>query len=261
MEFVNYLLSQYQAFLFVLVRVSAILLSAPIFGSKNVPRRLKIGFSIVVSLVLLPMVGRDVVFPQTFVGLFIGMMGELLVGVALGMTVKFIFVGATMAGQFIGIQMGLGMANVLDPQSQTQISVVSTFISLMTVLLLLEVNAHHYFLISLAKSFEIIQPYGVYLSRPMLRDFLEMSSRIFVLAFQIASPVIAVLMFVYAILGILGKTVPQMNIFAVGFPVTITVGFLVLGLSLPMFVMLMKRVMENLQNDMFVILRGAALLP
>jgi flagellar biosynthetic protein FliR len=126
-------------------------------------------------------------------------------------------------------------------------------------LLLLEVNAHHYFLISLAKSFEIIQPYGVYLSRPMLADLLEMSSRIFVLAFQIASPVIAVLMFVYVTLGVLGRTVPQMNIFVVGFPLTITAGLLFLGFSLPMFIMLMKRVMENLQNDLFVILRGAAL--
>ncbi len=259
MDFVNYLLEQYQAFLFVLIRVSAIMFSAPIFGSKDVPRRLKIGFSIVLSLVLLPMVGSEIVFPQTFVGLFVGIMGELLIGVALGMTVKFIFAAASLAGQFVGIQMGLGMANVFDPQSQSQVSVISTFINLITVLLLLEVNAHHYFLIGLAKSFEIIRPYGVYLSRPMLEGLLEMSSRIFVLAFQIASPVIAVLMFVYVTLGVLGRTVPQMNVFVVGFPFTITVGLLVLGFSLPMFVMLVKRVMENLQNDLFIILRGAVI--
>lgn len=259
MEFANYLLSQYQVFLFVLVRVSAIIFSAPIFGSENIPRRLKIGFAIVISLVLLPVVGRDVVVPQTLTGLFIGMMGELLVGVALGMTVKFISAAATLAGQLVGIQMGLGMANIFDPQTHSQVSVVARFISLMTVLLLLEVNAHHYFLMAIAKSFEIVTPYGAYLSRPMIEDLLEMSSRIFVLAFQIASPVIAVLMFVYVTLGVLGRTVPQMNIFVVGFPVTITVGLLVLGLSLPMFVMLMKRVMENLQNDLFIILRGAAL--
>jgi flagellar biosynthetic protein FliR len=93
----------------------------------------------------------------------------------------------------------------------------------------------------------------------MLGGILEMSSKMFVLAFQIASPVIAVLMFVYVTLGVLGRTVPQMNVFVVGFPLTITVGLLVLGFSLPMFVMLMKKVMGNLQNELFVILKAVAL--
>jgi flagellar biosynthetic protein FliR len=258
MDFVDYLLSQYQVFLFVLVRVSAIIFSAPIFGSENIPKRLKVGFAIVMSLILLPLVSRDIQVPQTLTGLFIGMVGEFLIGIALGLTVKFIFVGATLAGQFVGIQMGLGMANVFDPQSQSQISVVAQFINLMAVLLLLQINGHHYFLIALAKSFDILEPYSVYLSRTMFENILHMSSGIFVLAFQIASPVIAVLMFVYVTLGILGRTVPQMNVFVVGFPLTIAVGLLALGLSLPMFILLMRKVMDNLQSDLFVILRSAA---
>lgn len=245
MEIINYILSNSSTFLFVLVRVSSILFAAPIFGAMNVPMRVKMGLALMIALLLTPLT-PFVPIPGTMVGLAVSVGAEILIGSAIGLCIRFILSGIEFAGQIASFQMGISMASAYDPINSSQVTILGKMLSILTLLIFLSVNGHLMIIMALKKSFDVIPPYGLTLSGPFLENMIIFSKEIFILAFKFAAPVMAILVFINVALGIMARTVPQLNMFVIGFAVTITVGFVMLALSLPVFETALLKVFDSM---------------
>lgn len=248
-------LDQFNVFLLVLLRVSALLVVAPIFGHRSWMGRAKVGLSFLVAIVLFPMVadqGLDLptgVFAYAFL-----MVREVLMGVVLGFSVLLLFVGIQFAGQLTGLQMGFGIVNVIDPQSSNQISIIGQFLNILAVLLLLTFNGHHMILTALVTSFETVPLGGVTFHDGLMFKIMALTAEIFVIAIKIAAPILMALFLVTVSMGILARTVPQMNVFMVGFPLQIAVGMSALIVVLPLFSGMLERLLEHTNRDMIALL-------
>jgi flagellar biosynthetic protein FliR len=224
---------QVAAFGLIFMRVTTFLFLLPFYGSANVPAIIKAFLSLLISVALFGTVKVNPgLFPDSTWALVHMMAAEALIGALIALFVRMFFAGIQIGGQLIGFQMGLAIVNVIDPQSGTQSSIVAQFGYLVALLVFLTADGHHAFMVALAKSFQILPVGGFGLKKLMVGHMLEMSARMFVLAVKIAAPAMAALLLTQAAMGVVAKTVPQMNILAVGFPVTIGVGLFMLGLVL-----------------------------
>lgn len=255
MEFANYIAANYSTFLFVMVRTGSILLAAPIFGALNVPMQVKLGLTLMVALLLTPLTPQ-VPMPATLVGLTVAMAGEVLIGAAIGLAIRFVLAGIEFAGQVAGFQMGIGMATAYDPINSSQVTVLGKFLSILTLLIFLSVNGHLMVLMVLQKSFDSIPPFSFTLSAGLMESFVAFSREIFVLAFKFSAPVVAMLIFVNVSLGIMARTVPQINMFVIGFALTIISGFLVISMSLPVFGTAVQAVFDRMWTGVFNLMRA-----
>jgi len=248
---VEYWLQQFHVFLLILLRVSALLVIAPIFGHRFFLARAKVGLAFMVSLILHPLiVVQGLQIPEGLFPYALAMMREIGMGVAMGFVVLLLFIGIQFAGQLAGLQMGFGIVNVIDPQSNEQVSIIGQFLNILAVLIVLATNGHHLILRGLAASFEAVPLSGVKMKGEIGQKLIELSADIFVLAVQISAPVMISLFLISVALGILARTVPQMNVFIVGFPVQLAVGMAVLFATLPLFYVLLENSMLALERDL-----------
>ena len=244
-------LEQFHVFLLILLRVSAVLVAAPIFGHRSLPARAKVGLAFLVSLIVFPLMadsGFEVpagLWPYVFM-----MVREVIMGLILGFAVLLVFVGIQFAGQLIGLQMGFGIVNVIDPQSSNQISIIGQFLNILAILTILSVNGHHMILNGLVSSFEAVPLGGVVLNEAVIHKIMALSAQVFVIAVKISAPILMALFLVSVAMGVLARTVPQMNVFIVGFPVQIAVGLMALTVSLPLFYVLLERMWKSLGRDL-----------
>lgn len=251
----DFWLGQFHIFLLVLLRVSALLIVAPIFGHRNYLARAKVGLAFMVSLVVFPMVADaglavpEGLFPYAFM-----MVREVIMGLVLGFAVLLLFVGIQFAGQLAGLQMGFGIVNVIDPQSSNQVSIIGQFLNILAILILLSIDGHHMILKGLISSFDAVPLGQVAIKAPMMEKMIALSSQVFVIAVKIASPILIALFMVSVALGVLARTVPQMNVFIVGFPVQIGVGLGAMMVALPLFYVLLERLTNSLERDLFVLI-------
>jgi flagellar biosynthetic protein FliR len=160
------------------------------------------------------------------------MAAELMIGLILGLSVKIIFAGIQLGGELAGFQMGLSLANVVDPQSEVNTPLLSQFLYLVSLIVFLAVDGHHWFFRALFQSFLLLAPGEIHLQEGLYRHFLGLLGSLFVVAIKIAAPVMAVLIFTQIGLGILAKAVPQINILITSFPLTLGIGLLFLALSI-----------------------------
>jgi flagellar biosynthetic protein FliR len=248
-------LPQVQAAILVFIRIGAILIAAPLFGSRNVPFQLKAGLSLVLAMVIFPVAGFQAVYLTGIPSLITAMMGEVLIGVIIGFTARLIFSAVQLAGQLIGFQMGFGIVNVIDPQTSTQFSIVAQFQNIMTLLIFLALDAHYWFILAISSSFELIPPLGFCFTNSLMEAIVSLSCDMFVIAAKVAAPVIAVLLFTSVALGLIARTVPQMNIFIVGFPIKIAIGLLGVGLSLPLLSVMLRNLFRRMGEDIIVLMK------
>lgn len=248
-------LPQVQAAVLVFIRTGAILITAPLFGSRNVPLKLKAGLSLVLTLAIFPLVGFKEVYLASVPSLVSAMAGEVLIGVIIGFTARLIFAAVQLAGELAGFQMGFGIVNVIDPQTSTQFSIIAQFQNIITLLVFLALDTHYWFILAISKSFELIQPLGFCFTDSLMEAIISLSCDMFVIAAKVAAPVIAVLFFTDVALGLIARTVPQMNIFIVGFPVKIAIGLLGLGFSLPLLSYLLRNLFQRMGGDINLLMK------
>lgn len=233
------------AFVWPLVRILGLLMAAPVFGHRSVPARVKIGLGVFIALIVSPTLPPlpDVAL-GSWQGLFI-LVQQFLIGLAIGFTMRVVFASVELAGEIIGLQMGLGFASFFDPQSAGQTLVLSRFFNLLAMLVFLAVNAHLLVLGLLAESFTTLPISAAPLAAEGFRSVAAFGSTLFVVGLQIALPLIAVLLMTNLALGILTRSAPQLNIFAIGFPITLGVGLIVLDFSMPYFAPQMEGVIRQ----------------
>ena len=227
---------RFQAYLLIWMRVGAMLFVAPVFGGGTVPTQTKILFSLMLALILLPMAQLPPDFlPLEVVPLAWLAINETLVGLVMGISLVFIFAAIQYAGQIIDFQMGFAIVNLIDPTQDVQIPIMGFFHFLIAILIFLAMDAHHWIIRALVDSFGIVPLMPAGFSGLVIGGIPKAFGDLFVVAMRIAAPTIAVLMLYNASLGIIAKTVPQINLLIVGFPVRIALGLIVVGLSMTFF--------------------------
>ena len=247
----EYWLDQFHVFLLIFLRVSALLVVAPIFGHRIFLARAKVGLAFMISLILHPLiVDQGLQVPEGFFPYALAMMREVGMGITMGFVVLLLFIGIQFAGQLAGLQMGFGIVNVIDPQSSEQVSIIGQFLNILAILIVLVTSGHHMILRGLAASFEAVPLNGVEFKGEIGQKIIELSGDIFILAIQISAPVMIALFLISVALGILARTVPQMNVFIVGFPLQLAVGIAVLFASIPLFYILIENSMIALERNL-----------
>ncbi|MBT3716891.1 MAG: flagellar biosynthetic protein FliR [Deltaproteobacteria bacterium] len=247
----SYDASQLLAFILVLVRVSGIIATAPVFGSSNIPPQIKVVLSLMLALILYPFIPLITVYPDRPDHYIMLIASEMLIGLVLGIIARFLFAAVEFAGTVIGFQMGLGMAMVFDPQSQEQISIVGKFENITATLIFLAMDGHLIVLQALVRSYSVLPPGGASISRPLVENLTELSASVFVIGLQIGAPLIVALFLANAIVGLLARSVPQIQVFVVGFPLTLMLGFLFLFFGMPFFAQAVHQMFEKLDTQYF----------
>ena len=251
MDIFNLNYAEFERFLFVFFRVGALVLFVPILGSRQVPSSMKIGFILFLSIVIFPLVeGRPLPEPRGIFDLAIFLISDVTIGLGIAFITRLIFTAVQIAGTVVDFQMGFGVVNVIDPQTDTQVSVTAQFHNIVAVLIFLVVDAHHFILQAIVESFFIINPAEINFSSLTPEYMLYLFSGTFTTAVKIAAPIMAILFFLSVGLGLVARTVPQMNVFIVGFPLQIGVGLLMVGLSLSFFSVLVQQQMYDLPGKL-----------
>jgi len=231
-------------FLFILLRTSIVMSFLPVFSSKNLPTHFKIGFVVVISLVLSSVVDIKVSLPE----LPFFVIQEVLFGIVFGMAARAIFMAVEMAGQIMSNVMGLSIATAFNPE-MGQSTEVARFFGLATVLVFLTVDGHHDLILAFVKSYEILHP-GSIQTEGLIARAISGGSNLFIMALKISAPVVIVMFILNMVLGFLYKAAPQMNIFFIGYPVFIFVGFFVMLICIPVFINLIADNFDSVRDEL-----------
>lgn len=215
-----------------LVRVLAFFAVVPLFSNMAAPVRVRLLTAVAVTLGLLPVIpAPPPIDVNSGTGLWM-IAREMSVGLAMGFSMRIVFAAFIMAGEQVGFQMGLGFATFYSPQNAAQTPILAEYFSLLATLIFLSMNGHLMLLATLAQSFQAI-PIG---DRPLPAESWSaltlFGAKIFSAGLLIALPVTVALLITNLALGVLAKAAPQLNLFAIGFPITVVVGFLILAASL-----------------------------
>lgn len=228
-----------------LTRILGMIASAPLFGHASVPTRAKVILGVLVAMIVAPnLPPMPAVEPTSWAGLLI-LVQELLVGLAIGFSMRLVFAAIEYAGELASATMGFGFASFFDPATQGRSNAISQFMSMVATMAFLAVNAHLVLLAALTESFSSLPISATPLSSVAPLELARLGSRIFSAGLQIALPILAALLIVNVALGILTRAAPQLNIFGIGFPITLGVGMLAISVVLPY----LNTPIQNLFNE------------
>ncbi len=246
------LLGQNHVILFLLLfaRVSGLFAFFPFFSYSTIPVSVKTSFAIFMVIFLYPMASMpDIQINVATIS--IAILSELFMGLIAGLILNLVFAMLQMAGMQISFVMGFTMANVLDPQSNTQSPIISQILGFFGLLLLLSFNIHHLLIIFLAKSLHLL-PLGEFYPGGNLWGYLVKSvSSMFIYGFILSFPIVGLSLLADLVFGMLMKTMPQFNLLVVGFPIKIMVGFVVLVAVLSPILLVFKREFLEAINHLF----------
>ena len=248
-------------FMFPLARILALLVTAPVFNNAGLPTQTRLVIGLAIGFALAPALPpMPPIPPGSWLGIIV-LAQQMLIGVVLGFTLRITFSAVDMAGELIGLQMGLSFATFYDPQTSAQTPVVSEFLGLLMLLLFLAMNGHLLTLSVLVESFKLLPVSATPFAAPGLAALLSWSATLFSAGLMLALPLIAALLIANLALGVLARVAPALNIFAVGFPVTIIAGFSVLLLSLPYFGAALERLYDRGFDALAGVIRAGGGLP
>lgn len=249
-------------FLLILVRISGIFIAAPVFGRNNLPMMMKIGLSMLIAFILLPIVSETTNLQHNnFFELAINTTSEFFLGIIIGLICFIYFSTLYLAGTVIDTQIGFGMVNVMDPQTNSQMPIMGNYYNIMVTLIFLAVNGHHLIIRGLVYSFELLPVgFNFAIGEDFIVKLIAIMTEVFILAFRFSAPILATIFLANVLLGILARTMPQMNVFIVGMPLKIMVGLLTILITLqfltPFSERLFSRMFEALFEMIQILARG-----
>ncbi|MCX9157947.1 flagellar biosynthetic protein FliR [Niveibacterium sp. 24ML] len=216
------------------IRILAMLVSAPIFNNVGMPRKIRLIAGLAIAMGVAPAIPSAApIAPGSF--LVAGAIAtEMMIGVAIGFTIRMMFVAVDLAGDLIGMQMGLSFAMFFDPQSAGQTTVIAQFLGLFASLLFLVMNGHLLVIETVVRSYEWLPAGGVGFEGNAAKAIVRSAAAIFSTGLLIALPAITTLLITNIALGVLTRAAPQLNLFALGFPITLTVGIFTIAVCLPL---------------------------
>lgn len=237
----------FPAFLLILVRVSSFFVALPFFSYRNIPAQVKIGLSVFISWIMFfhgdwPTLMLDGMF-------FLLILKEVLVGLTIGLIAMILIYAVQVAGGFIDYKMGFMIANVIDPQTGAQSPLTGSYLYTFALLFLLATNGHHLLLDGVFYSYQFIPMEQLFLplgNEAVMMHALSSFSKMFLIAFQMAMPIVGSLFLVDVALGMVSRAVPQVNVFVVGLPLKIIVGFIILFMVMTPFFLVVDKLIETI---------------
>ncbi len=243
----------------VLARVGGVLVFAPFFSSRSIPAQAKVVLALVASLALLPAVPLSKMPEDLGIGAILGIgLGQMVFGMVIGLTASFVFAGMQMAGQLISFNLGFAIINLIDPQSEVEVSVFSLLEEYLGLLFFLLLNGHHWFFLAVTESFNYLPVTGLQLKGPVVQEVVRLSAQVLVSGVQIAGPVLAVTIICDVVLGIIGRAAPQIPVLIVGMPLKTLAGFACLSISFYFLPHLLGGIFTQLFHDLFALIRAMA---
>ncbi len=251
------LVSTAAIFVLALARVAGLLAAGPFFAGHGTPAMFKAGAAFFLTLMVLPqLTGAHVAVPPSLLGLALAVGREVAVGASAGLMAQLVFSAVQMAGELLGMQMGLSMMNLVDPNSGAPLPVIAQFYGLFATLLFFVLDAHHVFVRGIFLSFDLAPlgapGFGTAVAVPLT----ALVGKLFVMSVELAAPVMAALFLTDVALGLVARTIPQMNIFTVGYPLKIALGLVTLAVTLPLLATLITRQFAGLEGSLQQVLRG-----
>ncbi len=218
--------------MWVLTRVAALISTAPVVSSRSVPMRVKLGLSLSLSLLIMPLIPPvPSVEPLSGAAVLITLQ-QILIGSAMGLILQFVFSMFVIGGQIIAFQMGLGFSQMVDPGSGTQVPVLSQLYVIVVTLLFFALDGHLAMIKTLTQSFSSLPIAVSGLTTDAMWQMILWSGQMYAAGVQIALPAIAAILLVNFTFAVVTRSAPQFNIFSIGFPITMIMGFLIIMLTL-----------------------------
>lgn len=227
-----------------LTRILGMIAVAPFFGHTAIPARLKVALGVFITLAVQPnLPALPLIDPLSIAGGAI-LLQQLLIGVAIGFTMRIAFSAVDMAGHFSAMSMGLGFASFYDPQTRGQTTALTQLFVIVALLFFLAIDGHLMLILAITESFTTLPialaPGGIDFAR-----IVAWGATIFSTGLHLALPVITALLIANLALGILSRTAPQLNLFGIGFPITISIGLIVIGLAFPRMAVPLERLISQ----------------
>lgn len=246
--------TNYQMLIFIFVRMIGFILIAPILSRTNIPFYTKIVFAVFLSLILMNTVEK-IDFDFNEIQFIIMLIKEVIVGFLLGFMIYLYFVSFLILGELVDMQIGFSMVKVFDPQNNSQISILGNYYNIIAMLFFLLIDGHHLMIKALSESYNMLPLFSFSISEEVINTIFIIMKDTFIIGFKLSSPVMATIFLVNLFLGILAKTVPQMNVFVVGMPLKIIVGILTIITTVPLFLVALQYVFDNMYEEIFKFLK------
>jgi len=246
-------------FVLILIRVSTFLTAAPFFSMPLIPGRVRVGLALALSVALYPSVaGISPHLPGGVWGYALAAVSEAGVGLGLGYAAGFVFTAITIAGQYMDLEIGFAMASLLDPAENLNTTVLAQFVYFLAMVIFVDTNGHLLLIAGLAESYRLVPLSAAGLTGQGVREMVRIFAGMFVLAVQMAAPLVTVLLIVELVLGFLGRTAPQVNVFALSFPINVVAGLVTLAIILPMLAGFFTHLFGVMNSQVLAFLRGLA---
>jgi flagellar biosynthetic protein FliR len=220
------------AFVMVLTRVSAFMLSAPVFSWLATPVRIRVAIAFMTS-VFFAMITPPADSVNSILSVFLLLVNEAIYGIALGLATTLLYSAVKISGRIAERQMGMAMAEVMDPFTGERAQPIGMIMEILFIMLLLSVDAHHAFLRTIARSFEVFEPGTIPELTVLVKGIISAGSMMLAMALKLAIPVMGVFMVMTVVLGVLARVAPEMNIFFLSFPVKIGLGLVMVTYLVP----------------------------
>ncbi|RKD27771.1 flagellar biosynthetic protein FliR [Caminicella sporogenes] len=244
-------------FLLIFIRISGIFLMTPLFGSNNIPNTVKIGFSLFFTYIVFPLID----FPNelvinNFTVLFIYLVLEFLNGLMFGFISLLILNSIYVAGMIVDRNIGFSIVNVISPQDESEMPVSANLYYTIAILIFLLTDSHHILIKALIQSFRTI-PIGYrFYDLLLISKVTQLMRTSFIIGFKIAAPIIVTIFITNVLLGILSRSIPQMNVFIVGMPLKIFIGLLTIYIALPLYFKIFKNIFDILIDTIRFIIKS-----
>ncbi len=247
----------FKLFALVMVRFSGLMVSAPVLGSGNFPAIAKIGLTALTALLITPTI-PVLAAPLPSGPLAFGVMalGEMLIGLMIGFVMSIFFAAIQVGGQIMDMQSGFGMMNVFNPALETQFPIFGFFLFIIAVLYFLVLGFHHTAIRALAHTYEVIQVGGLAVHPELLYEVSRWGRDMFIDGLIISAPISASMLLAYITMGLLGRVVPQIHLFVVGFPITIATGLFVTAFIIGIYLNVLDGMFERMMGNVDTLIRG-----
>ncbi|MDK2836548.1 MAG: flagellar biosynthesis protein FliR [Thermosediminibacterales bacterium] len=256
----DYILNQIMLFSLIFLRILGFFLITPIFGNKSFPVVGKIVFSLFISIIIIPIISEtNYELPADTVLYLIAAVREIIVGFVIGFVTYLVLTSIYIAGQIIDMQMGFGIVNILDPVTNIQVPIIGNFIYIFTLLVFLTTNGHHHMIAALINSFDLLPVNSAITSGILTKNLVFIFVKVFNLAFKIAIPIVGAVFLTDIALGIVARTVPQMNVFIIGLPIKILMGIFALIIIMPVYVSFLDLLFNGMFSDVYKIIKAMTL--
>lgn len=242
------------AFFLVFIRVASMLAVAPIFGNRAVPVRLRIALGLVLAGTTFPFVHAPVVAATSVWQVVTATVHEALIGLLTGYAAGFIFYAVQFAGDIMSYQTGFTLSSTIDPSTLEPVTIFARFQMMLAIVLYVLLDGHHFLLRALITSFERVPLMSAHLRAGLTDEFMRMAGASIAAAVRISAPILVATFLAHLALAILSRTMPQLNVFAVSFPLVIAIGLMVLMATLPAFARVFQELMQTAQRDVMTVL-------